>query len=135
MKQFRDKQVRLIFTALYALALSLVAYAHKPLVFDATANSVSPAELAAYALPDGSLPVLCLSGSPGGSSDGAVGATCDACLITSSPGLLVAPIDSVGCPSTDDAGPEFPLSSQTLSNAPERLQAPRAPPVSLKAIA
>lgn len=135
MQGFRDKQVRLIFTALYALALSLVAYAHKPLVLEADAYSVSPTELAAYVLPDGSLPVLCLSGAPGGSTDGAVGATCDACLITSSPGLLVAPADSVACPSADDAEPEFPLSAQTLSNAPERIQAPRAPPISLKAIA
>ncbi|MGH6760621.1 MAG: hypothetical protein ACRECW_03400 [Phyllobacterium sp.] len=69
------------------LALILLAFAHKPVVIPA----YSAAELAAFALPDGSLPDLCL---PSGASqdDGKYvhDRPCEACRISAA-GLLPAP--------------------------------------------
>jgi hypothetical protein len=49
------------------------------------------AEATAYILPDGSLPDLCLSGKqPDGQQHHRLAGQCDACLLTSSPGLPLA---------------------------------------------
>ncbi|HSO46633.1 MAG TPA: hypothetical protein VLQ68_01760 [Rhizobiaceae bacterium] len=65
-----------------AVALVLVALAHRPAV------SVA-ADLSAYALPDGSIPALCLPGEDGG-NDIAGDAGCEFCRISSAV-LLPAP--------------------------------------------
>jgi len=47
-------------------------------------------DLAAYALPDGSLPTFCLDGADeknGGKTPQAANALCEACVLTSAPGL------------------------------------------------
>jgi len=44
---------------LCAVALLFVGFAHQPVV--ATADEISPIELAQYRLPDGSLPILCIT--------------------------------------------------------------------------
>lgn len=76
---------------LSALALILVAFAHAPL------NLRVVPDAAAYAFPDGSIPVICVTlpgddGSPGVDH----GSPCDACLIS---GSIVVPVP------TDLAGP------------------------------
>ncbi len=50
---------RLAVRMLCALALVFVAFAHKPI----TTASADQIDLAAYTLPDGTVPVLCLPGS------------------------------------------------------------------------
>ena len=83
--------------ALIALALVLVAFAHKPLGLSWTADA------SAYVLPDGQVPVICTTASDEHGADHTLHASvCDACLICGSilvpaPALLAAPapIDSV----------------------------------------
>lgn len=96
--------------AFYVLAAVTVGFAHRPLAL------ASGADLAAYALPDGTLPVICGTGSTEPGSLPAkrhAGAVCDACLLTSAPGLLPAESDSL----TYDAAPPAAV-------LPTRLRAP-----------
>lgn len=79
----RQTRASHVIVALYALAMATLGFAHKPV---ATA-APSAIELAAYALPDGTLPDLCLTGHDQ-SHEGAVAAHCDACSISSAPGLV-----------------------------------------------
>lgn len=135
MQQFRDRELRLIFAALYAVALILVAYAHKPISLDLSTGTVPQAELAAYALPDGSVPVICLNGSSSGDGPTVGGAFCDACLITAAAGLLVSQVPALDVPALDRDPPEFPFTNQAYSSAPPRAHAPRGPPVVTDTIA
>lgn len=65
------------FRVLLVAAVVLSAFAHR-----AAINGPTPFELAQYALPDGSIPDICNSGSGDGS--GHVHAICDFCLIAGS---------------------------------------------------
>ncbi len=68
---------------LYALAMLTLGFAHH----GASARAAD-AFLAAYTLPDGSVPDLCLTqtGAPGDADDHAA-APCEACRLTAAPGL------------------------------------------------
>lgn len=95
----RTQTIRSWVLALYALASFGMGFAHKRLEIPLTTP-----DLSAYALPDGTLPVLCLTpkgGDPGAPSH--VHAPCQACLLTSAPGLppvlrntVPAPLGCVG---------------------------------------
>ncbi len=77
-----------------ALALLFVAFGHQPM---ALAENASP-DITAYALPDGSLPILCVSESDSGQKDKTKhihAQDCDACRISASV-LLPQPVDSLG---------------------------------------
>ncbi len=63
-----------------ALALIMVAFAHQPAAVSGIPGDRAT-DLAAYALPDGSLPVFCIAGSGDGSGDGFVPGFCDFCRI------------------------------------------------------
>lgn len=76
----RTTSIRMLVLALYALASLGMGLAHKPV------QSSSTPDLALYALPDGSLPVLCLTSD--GEGGGHAYSRCQACLLTSAPGLL-----------------------------------------------
>ena len=79
----RTQTIRSWVLVLYALASLGMGFAHKRLEIPITTP-----DLSAYALPDGTLPVLCLTptgGDPGAPSH--VHAPCQACLLTSAPGL------------------------------------------------
>lgn len=82
----RQTRASHVIVALYALAMATLGFAHKPVATIAP----SAIELAAYALPDGTLPDLCLTGHDQ-SNGGAIAAHCDACALSSAPGL-VAPV-------------------------------------------
>lgn len=85
----RLRQTRPIcgFAALYALAMIVLGFAHQPLAV----RSGAGVELAAYTLPDGSLPPLC--GHDGGDAPAQRVAAhiCDACALAAAPGLVPAP--------------------------------------------
>ncbi|MDZ7603850.1 MAG: hypothetical protein U1A06_21010 [Hoeflea sp.] len=66
---------------LCALSLLLVAFAHRPLAVE-SAPAISTADLAAYVLPDGTLPDLCLTGGDDG-ADHSAATHCEACRIVS----------------------------------------------------
>lgn len=76
---------------LCAIALVCVAFAHKPVAAEA-----QPIDLAAYTLPDGTVPVLCLPGSGGEDSHKSVwhGTGCEACRLAASFILAVPPFVS-----------------------------------------
>jgi hypothetical protein len=77
---------------LCALALLFVGFAHQPVIaYDAPAI-----DFAAYVLPDGTLPVFCITDTDTTQKDKHVHAQgCDACRITASI-LLPQPADSIG---------------------------------------
>ena len=76
---------KLLVAALYAVAMLSVAFAHK--VERRAANDTI--DLAAYALPDGTLPIIC-GDQNGPPIHGESGNTfCDACRLCSAPGLDV----------------------------------------------
>ena len=84
-----DRAIRMI----CVVALVLLGLAHRPAV--PPTPQLSPQEIAALTLPDGSLPELCLPTEDGKAKGHAVSSDCEACRIAAS-ALLPAPADSVG---------------------------------------
>lgn len=78
---------------LCAVALLLVGFAHQSIV--ATADEISLIELAQYRLPDGSLPVLCITykDADGKVHGKAYAPGCEACRIASAAMLPTPPTD------------------------------------------
>ena len=80
LRALRQSRISFLVVALYALAMATLAGAHRPV-------SVAAIELAAYALPDGTLPTLC--GHDDGQAPGkAAPAHCEACALAGAPGLI-----------------------------------------------
>ena len=75
---------------LCALSLMLVAFAHRPLALTDSASTYSNVDVAAFVLPDGTLPDLCLDDEKSGHHSAA--SHCEACRIVSSVDLP-APFD------------------------------------------
>ena len=77
---------------LCAVALVLLAFAHRPVAVAAD----DPIDLAAYTLPDGTVPVLCLPGSGDQDihKDAFHGKDCEACRLSASFILAVPPLFS-----------------------------------------
>lgn len=91
----RNQLARNILLALYVLAAATFGFAHR-----STAVATSP-DLSSYALPDGSLPFIC--GQPGKAGDPSgkhVCTPCDACLLSSAPGLASEHVSLLSLPST-----------------------------------
>lgn len=115
--------------ALYALATLLLSFAHQPVL---QAGAGGEEDLSAYVLPDGSFPLICgwdeAEGSPPASQYGAF--LCDACLLTSAPGLppvsavaAVSPSGGLAVRLPGTEGPHLP------HHRPRETAQPRAPPV------
>lgn len=81
--------LKFLVIAFYALAIASLGIGHQT-----RANAAPSLDLAAYVLPDGSLPDVCAG--DGQSSDqhgipqGASKGLCDACLLTSAPGSVLS---------------------------------------------
>ena len=91
----RRRYARIVIAAFYALAMVTLGVAHQPASQHASLadRHLSSAELAEYALPDGTLPILC-SGGTSKTDDGRVvpkSTHCDACRLISSPGIIGEP--------------------------------------------
>nr|WP_142781863.1 hypothetical protein [Agrobacterium sp. T29] len=84
---------------LCAIAFVCIGFAHKPP--QVKAQTFTPAELALYTLPDGTLPVLCLPTDDGhgghGDGDHGLGTGCEACRLTAT-AILPTPADMCGSP-------------------------------------
>ncbi|GEO85865.1 MULTISPECIES: hypothetical protein [Alphaproteobacteria] len=78
---------------LCVIALIAVGLSHRPPAFGPP--NLSPAEIAALTLPDGSLPELCLGGEGEDGKNHSGTSHCDACLISSSV-LTPTPVDVAG---------------------------------------
>ncbi len=117
---------------LCALALLLVGFAHTP---PAVAQVLPPAELALYALPDGTLPDLCLPSQDGKTKHEGhkSGSGCEACRLSASV-MLPAPADTAGAPIVRDADRFQPVRVEAFYRQlfPPNA-APRGPPSGLTA--
>jgi hypothetical protein len=79
---------------LCVIALLFVGFGHQPIALAQSA----PVELSAYLLPDGTLPIFCLTDTDGSQKGKHLHAQpCDACRIGAA-ALLPPPADSVGQP-------------------------------------
>jgi len=114
---------------LIAFALLAIAFGHQPLNPGASGlQNAGADELSAYALPDGTLPVICFGdGTSGGVGDGkgrGFGAGCDACRLT---GSFILPE-----PSCDGAKTRVLAGRRVISGVAPELTAsafsPSAPP-------
>lgn len=117
---------------LCALALLGVGFAHQPPVVGA--HAVSQAELARYAFPDGSLPVLCLPGDDDGANGTmGYGTGCAACRLNAD-FVLATPVDMAGSPLLHPADVAAPPRAEPFARRilPPN-STPRAPPAGLSA--
>lgn len=129
MKRISDKWLVAV-RVLCAIALLSVGFAHKvPVVFP---EQVAPAELAAYVLPDGTLPDICLTMEHGSDDqDHAYSGDCEACRLSATI-LLPQPADMVGERIALAGEPSFIPRADALPRlvlAPNA--SPRAPPAEL----
>lgn len=81
LRRFRQTRMTYIVAALYALAVLFVGLAHRPL----GSQQASHVELANFVLPDGTVPPIC--GQDGNNHQDAGGVHCEACALSSAPGL------------------------------------------------
>lgn len=120
---------------LCAVALLSVGFAHK--VPAGSPPYIPPFEAAAFALPDGTTPDICLTGEHGdregvghggGQDHGRASGDCEACRLTATT-LLALPLDTVGRPMAISMALDFaarPMTLVRLFTSPNTL--PRAPP-------
>lgn len=116
--------------ALCMLALFAVGFAHK--VPTASASPLSASEIAAYTLPDGTFPVLCISDQAvldhGHDHKHKADNGCEACRISASI-LLPLPADTAGLLAKLDRKLTFPrLQEPVVARLFPPNTAPRAPP-------
>jgi hypothetical protein len=110
---------------LCAVALVFIGLSYKPV---SAAVSTIP-DLAAYTLPDGTMPDLCLNDMVDGKEKHVAGTGCEACRIGNAM-LLPVPSDLVGVVLPYRFVAALPLVEAVASRAYERPGAPpRAPPV------
>ncbi|WP_422373107.1 hypothetical protein [Hoeflea sp.] len=115
---------------LCALSLLLVAFAHNPLGFPDRMAAYGEADLAAFVLPDGSLPDICIT-DEGSEDHHDAFAGCEACRLVSSAGLPPAPGDiAFNCPLSAET-PAFAEAAPAVAQVLRQGASPRAPPRSL----
>ncbi|MFJ6324672.1 MULTISPECIES: hypothetical protein [unclassified Rhizobium] len=129
MQQLTKQIEQWVVRTLCALSLLLVGFAHQ--VPALPAKQLSPAELAQYILPDGTLPTLCVTVIDGaGQEHGKVGhlTGCEACRISASV-VLPVPADVVGAPIGFAFTVELPRRAEAIHRQlyPPNT-GPRAPP-------
>ena len=124
LRRFRQNRVAYGVAALYALAMVLLGFAHRPI---ATASDPR-IDLAAYVLSDGALPPIC--GQTGDQVPGpaAKSAHCDACALSAAPGLVLPPDQALFVPTIQTVALAGPVQGQ---HAPLARHAPtsRGPPL------
>ncbi|QLF68907.1 hypothetical protein FE840_004765 [Peteryoungia desertarenae] len=112
------------------IALVCLGFAHKPPA--SLASTLTPAEIAALTLPDGTLPELCLPGSEEGgkSKHHATGSDCAACRITAV-AIVAEPSDATGVRLIATLQATLPKPSEAhYRHLFPPNSAPRAPPFS-----
>jgi hypothetical protein len=114
------------------MALFAVGFAHK--VPSLSASPLTPAEIVAYTLPDGTLPVLCISDQASSDHDHdqdhqhKADGGCEACRISASI-LLPLPTDTVGLIAKLDRKLTFQrVTEPVVARIFPPNQSPRAPP-------
>ncbi len=116
--------VQAMVRALCALALVFAAFAHRPLQFTDSAGF----NVAAYTLPDGTVPVICQFGSEAnGSKPDSVGG-CEFCRLSASVVLPDAPAVFVSCAIDIDLAFDLPANDDVIRQAFSANAPPRGPP-------
>lgn len=121
----RQPQVLAAFMRLACvLSLLLVSFVHRPQI----TVSNDAVDLAAYVLPDGTIPVLCLTGGNGEEKGKVDSGSCEYCRLAASVALPDAPADFQSCALSSDIpfippGDDVFVRQAFLVNAP-----PRGPP-------
>lgn len=114
-----------------ALALLFVGLSHQPPAL--SAPTLTPAEIAAYTLPDGTLPVLCLPSEDGAGKNHShdFGSGCEACRLASAI-LLPVPPTIGGVTLVREADRFIPIRDEAFYRQlfPPNAS-PRAPPLGL----
>jgi hypothetical protein len=120
-----DRAIRMI----CVIALILLGLAHRPLA--TSAPQLSPQEIAALTLPDGTMPELCLPSAEGKGKAHAMPSNCEACRISAA-ALLPAPGDATGIrlPLTASVKLPQPAEAHYRQLFPPDSH-PRAPPVTV----
>jgi hypothetical protein len=116
----RNITARKALLAFYVLAVVTLGFAHLPL-------AIPQNDLAAYALPDGTLPIICGAGSGSAPGKQHAGATCDACLLTAAPGLPLKvdlSVDASPTPQNVFAAVAEQTCAQPVKSANARSRAP-----------
>ena len=106
------------------LSLLLVSFVHSPAVSIAD----DAVDLAAYALPDGTLPVLCLTGGTDDGKGQVDGKSCEFCRLASSIVLADAPTDFLSCPLSAELPFSPPSSDGFVRQVFSANSPPRGPP-------
>lgn len=118
--------LRLVLAILYGIAMALLPLAHRAATLP-TGTGAAPPDPAAYALPDGKLPMLCLSGGDG-SGKTSVDAGCPACTLTAAAGLLPVPAAGLGPHDRHDNRAAPPPASRVVVHLARDTARPRDPP-------
>jgi hypothetical protein len=112
---------------LCALSLALVAFGHQPLSLPRSGTLA----IAAYAFPDGSQPVICLTDTAGkGDQKSAHGHGCDACRISSAFALQLPCFAVLAVSDRRESPLPLPPASPVIRAAYPPSAPPQAPPLS-----
>lgn len=118
-----DRAIRMI----CVVALILLGLGHRPAI--SSVPELSPQEIAALTLPDGTVPELCLPSEDGKGKVHAAASDCEACRIAAA-ALLPAPADDVGIRMSLTAAVSLPQPAEAhFRQLFPPASHPRAPPV------
>lgn len=112
-----ERHIRILVAAFATLSLLLVGFAHT-----VPAQPLEP-DLAAYTLPDGSIPVICMTGSGEEPAGNAGFGRCEFCRISSAIALPEPPVDFTSCA----AEPVFVFDLPHVDIPPREVFADNAP--------
>lgn len=119
----RNILARQMLLAFFVLAMSALGFAHKPL------QASQAPDLSVYALPDGTLPDLCLTGGGDGSkAPSHAHSVCQACLLVSASGLPASCQFDLALPARRADDVAFPIARFRIEPAKPANTRSRAPP-------
>jgi hypothetical protein len=125
-RSVRTLVLRWLVLALFVLATGTASLGHHGLAAGPVAPQ--PSDLAAFVLPDGSRPDLCLTGTEQSGDEKGHASVCDACLLSAAPGLPPTAIFALPVPIAAALSPT--IAQDDLLHTPAHRHAPpRGPPV------
>lgn len=126
MTKLRIRLLSLWLAAVYVAASATAGFAHEL----PAARGTGPAiDLSAYVLPDGTVPVICINNPAETDAPQAGGQSlCDACLLTSAPGLCASPAEIAAVDFASIRVSQPKASADGVDYAWFRPHAPRGPP-------
>jgi len=124
MKSVRQRWQSIAVRAFCAIALVFAAFAHRP----AIANYPSDFDITAYMLPDGTIPVICLTDSEGNPIHSGHAGDCEFCRIASTFAVPEAPVEFTSCAVSTKPRFDLPEDDEFIRQAFSANAPPRGPP-------